>query len=294
MKQRRLAIMLVLALTSGLMAGYLALSFLRRQAARPVVAAEAPRGKIVVAAKDLPIGTPVQASDVKLMDWPDRIIPAGYAASLDQVVGRGVITPVAANEPLLTTKLSTKEEGGGLPIIIPEGMRGVTVKVNEVIGVAGYIQPQNSVDVLVTITPPEEEGALKTPITKTILQNVRVLAAGQTIQKDAEGKPQTVSHITLLVTPEDGERLTLAPAEGRIQLALRNTLDLQEVQTRGIRTAAMLGASQPAPVQRTVRVRPRATGTSRPAPAPERGMVVETIRGGERTLQTFSPGPGTR
>ncbi|MEW5926427.1 MAG: Flp pilus assembly protein CpaB [Gemmatimonadota bacterium] len=293
MKQRRLAIMLVLALTSGLMAGYLALSFLRRQATRPVAAAEAPRGKIVVAAKDLSIGTPVQASDVKLMDWPDRIVPAGYAASLDQVVGRGVITPVAANEPLLTTKLSTKEEGGGLPIIIPEGMRGVTVKVNEVIGVAGYIQPQNSVDVLVTITPPEEEGALKTPVTKTILQNVRVLAAGQTIQKDAEGKPQTVSHITLLVTPEDGEKLTLAAAEGRIQLALRNTLDLQEVQTRGIRTAAMLGASQAAPVQRTVRVRPRSTGA--PAPARQQGgAVVETIRGGERTLQTFSPGPGTR
>jgi pilus assembly protein CpaB len=291
MKQRRLAIMLALALTSGLLAGYLALTFLSRQGARPVAAAEAPRGKVVVAAKDMPLGTVLRAEDVRVIDWPDKAVPAGFAAVPSEVVGRGLITAVAANEPLLSSKLASKEAGGGLPIVIPEGMRGVSVKVNEVIGVAGFIQAQRSVDVLVTISPPEEEGELKTPITKVILQNVRVLAVGQTIQPDAEGKPQTVAVITLLVTPEDAEKLTLAASEGRIQLALRNTLDLGEVETRGVRTAAMLGRTvqAAAPARRTVRVRPqpRSEGPARPA---EGGAVVETIRGGQRTLQTFSPG----
>lgn len=294
MKQRRLAIMLALALTTGLMAGYLALTFLRNQAARPAAAAEAPKGKIVVAAKDMPLGTVLKEEDVKLIDWPQAVVPAGFASTPAEVVGRGLITPVAVNEPLLTTKLASMEEGGGLPIVIPEGMRAVSVKVNEVIGVAGFIQPQTNVDVLVTITPPEAEGTAKTPITKVILQNVRVLTAGQTIQRDAEGKPQTVTVITLLVTPEDAEKLTLASAEGRIQLALRNTLDQQEVQTRGVRTMAMLGATPPAAPRRTiVRSAPRRT-TGSPAREPEGGTVVETIRGGQRTLQTFSPGPGTQ
>lgn len=287
MKQRRLLIMLGLALVTGLMAGYLALSFLRRQAARPLAAATAPSGKIAVAAKDLPLGTILKEEDVRLIDWPSGALPAGFAASTSEVLGRGLITPVAANEPLMKSKLASKEEGGGLPIVIPEGMRAVSVKVNEVIGVAGFVLPGTQVDVLVTVSPPKEEGIQETPITKVILQNVRVLAAGQTIQRDAEGTPQTVAVITLLVTPEDAERLTLASSEGRIQLALRNTLDLGEVETRGIRTAAMLDVTRPAP-PRAVRVR------SRPRPGPARvqtdGLVVETIKGGQRTLQTFSPG----
>ena len=293
MKQRRLAIILALALTSGLMAGYLALTFLRRQAARPAAAAEAPRGKIVVAAKDMPLGTVLREEDVKLIDWPEGSVPAGYAATPGEVVGRGLITPVALNEPLLGSKLASKEEGGGLPIVIPEGMRGVSVKVNEVIGVAGFVLPGTNVDVMVTITPPEANGSEKTPITKLILQNVRVLTAGQTIQRDAEGKPQTVTVITLLVTPDDAEKLTLASSEGKIQLALRNTLDLEEVQTRGVRTLAMLGNTPPA-APRTVRVQPRRTVQPGPARTPQREAVIETIRGGERTLQTFSPGPVTQ
>lgn len=282
--------MLALALTSGLLAGYLALSFLRRQAARPTAAAEAPSGKVVVAAKDMPLGTILREDDVRLIDWPGEVVPTGYAASPSEVIGRGLITAVAVNEPLLQAKLASKEEGGGLPIVIPEGMRGVSVKVDEVIGVAGFVLPGTGVDVLVTITPPEAEGAMKTPITKLILQNVRVLAAGQTIQRDAEGKPQTVAVITLMVNPEDAEKLTLAASEGKIQLALRNTLDLEEVQTRGIRTAAMIGSTA-APVRQTVRVRtpqPRRGGS--PVQQPSGGAVVETIRGGQRTLQTFSPG----
>lgn len=289
MKQRRLAIILALALTSGLLAGYLALNFLQRQSLRPTAAAaQAPRGKIVVAARDMPLGTVLKDGDLRLIDWPDEVVPAGFAATAAEVVGRGLITSVAANEPLLQAKLATKEAGGGLPIVIPEGMRGVSVKVNEVIGVAGFVLPGTRVDVLVTISPPEEEGVLKTPITKVILQNVRVLAAGQTIERDAEGKPQTVAVITLLVDPDDAEKLTQAASEGKIQLALRNTLDMAEVETRGVRTAAMLG-SAPAPARQTVRVRaPRREGPA--VQQPTGGAVVETIRGGQRTLQTFSPG----
>lgn len=291
MKQKRLLIMLIMAVTSGVLAGYLALSYLRGQAGAPRPAtAEAVKGKLAVAVKDLPMGAILRLEDVRLIDWPDAALPPGYAASSAEVVGRGLITPVTANEPLLKTKLSTKEEGGGLPIIIPEGMRGVSVKVNEVIGVAGFVRPQSRVDVLVTVNPPKEEGALETPITRVILQNVTVLASGQSYQYSAEGEPQTVSVVTLLVNPVDAERLTLAASEGRIQLALRNTLDLEEVETHGIRTAALIGdADPPRRVNRTVRTSPRGSGSA-VVRDQEDGMVVETLRGGQRTLQTFSPG----
>lgn len=290
MKRRRLTIVLLLGVTAGILAGFLALSYLRQASSRPLLAAEAPKGKLAVAAKDLALGAVVKPEDVRLIDWPAGALPAGYAASAEEVVGRGVITSVAANEPLLKTKLSTMEEGGGLPIVIPEGMRGVSVKVDQVIGVAGFVLPRTKVDILVTIQPPEEGGEKPLPTTKVILQNILVLSAGQVIEKDAEGKPQTVPVVTLLVTPEQGEKLVLAANEGRIQLALRNTLDLDSVATRGIRTSAILGEIAPPPsrkVTRSVRARPTGGSSVR---EPTGRAVVETFRGAERTLQTFSPG----
>lgn len=290
MKRNRLFIVLVLGVTAGALAGLLALSYLRNATARPLLGTEAPKGKLVVAATNLALGDVVGPEDVRLIDWPAGALPAGFAARPDEVVGRGLITPVAANEPLLKTKLSTLEEGGGLPIIIPEGMRGVSVKVDQVVGVAGFVLPNTKVDVLVTIKPPEEGGEEPLPTTKVILQNILVLTAGQIIQRDAEGKPQQVPVVTLLVTPEQGERLILAANEGRIQLALRNTLDLDSVTTLGIRTNAILGEVAPPPVRRVtrpVRVRPSGGSSAR---EPVGGAVVETFRGGQRTLQTFSPG----
>jgi pilus assembly protein CpaB len=285
MKQRRFVLILLLALVFGGLAGLLALRFLSEQA-RPLMATEAPRGRMVVAVADLPLGRVLRAEDVRTIDWHSSALPEGYYASAAEVIGRGLITPVSANEPLMASKLADMESGGGLPIVIPEGMRALSVRVDEVIGVAGFVMPSTRVDVLLTYTPRNEQEA----ITRIILQNIQTLASGQTIQRDANGSPQTVSVVTLLVNPEEAERLTLAANEGRIQLALRNTLDLSDAQTQGIRANSLISSTRaPAPTTGTaVRVAPPTSGTQSPTTS---SAVVEVYRGGARTLETFQNRP---
>lgn len=273
-RKRRKWMALVLALVSGGTAGYLAMTHLRQPVAQIT---NQPTGttQIAVAARAMLVGSVVTPEDVRLVEWPLDAVPPGYSGSVEEVVGRGLITPVAANEPLLDGKLASKEAGGGLPIVIPEGMRAVSVKVDEVIGVAGFVLPGTRVDVLVTIDPPEEGGGTATRI---VLQNVQTLAAGQTIQRDAEGKPQTVTVITLLVDPEQAEKLTLAATEGRIHLALRNTLDMAQVETEGIKKASLLQLGpEPQPAPRVRR-----------APVARRDQhSIVTYNGTERTVTTF-------
>ena len=277
-RKRRKWFALVLALASGGAAGYLALNNLQQPlSARP--AATSPTMRVVVAARDLPVGAVLGPADVKAVDWPASALPPGYARDPQAVVGRGLITAVSANEPLLAAKLASKEAGGGLPITIPEGMRAVSVKVDEVVGVAGFVLPGTRVDVLATLTPSSgrEEAA-----TRVILQNVQTLAAGQTIQRDAEGKPQTVTVITLLVAPEEAEKLTLAATEGQIQLALRNTLDMGQVDTKGADAGNLVQSSPVAA--------PRPTGPRVARPARTTGgggTSVITYNGAERTVTTF-------
>ena len=280
MRKKRLPLVLVLAIASGLLSGYLALNFLRNQTSNLIAAEPVASGKVVVAAKDLPLGTVLRSQDVRMIDWPGDALPTGYAAAPGDVVGRGLITSVSANEPLLEVKLAPKGVGGGLAVSIPDGMRALSVRVDEVVGVAGFVLPGTRVDVLATIEPDQASGQERT-VTKVILQNVQTLAAGQKVERDMEGKPQTVTVITLLVTPEQAERLTLASNEGRIQLALRNMLDIAEVETPGVRPAALITSPSANP-GRAVRVGPRRSR--------ETGVtVIEMYRGGERTLSTFSP-----
>jgi len=228
---------------------------------------------VAVAARDLTVGAIVQQEDVRLVSWPSEAVPEGYAAGLNQVVGRGVITPIRVNEPMLETKLAELGSGGGLPITIPAGMRAVSVRVDDVIGVAGFVLPSTRVDVLVTLTPPGSSDTAS----RVILQNVHAVAAGQEIQRDEDGTPMTVTVITLLVTPEDAERLVLAAAQGRIQMALRNTLDVDTTDTSGSRVSGLL--SGPRRPVATGRVAPR---TSQPPPS-----VVEIYKGGVRTLISY-------
>jgi pilus assembly protein CpaB len=192
------------------------------------------------------------------------------------VVGRGVITPVRVNEPLLEGKLATKGAGGGLSVTIPEGMRAVSVKVDEVIGVAGFVVPGTRVDVVLTLNPRGRGES----VTQVLLQNVPTLAAGASTQPDAQGKPQRVTVITLLVTPDQAETLILAANEGRIQLALRNTLDLATLEPRGARSASLLRVGRDAPVGRS-------TGAAQRSSAPPDRAVIEAYRGGVRTLIKF-------
>lgn len=274
-RKQRKWMALVLALVSGGTAGYLAMNYLANKSAPPAVAGTPGMTKVVVAAQPLELGSVVGPADVKMVDWPASNVPQGYATSAEQVVGRGVIQPVSINEPLLTSKLAAKEEGGGLPIVIPEGMRGVSVKVDEVIGVAGFVLPGTRVDVLVTINPQNDK---EEATTRVILQNVTVLTAGQLIQKDAEGTPQTVTVITLLVTPEQSEELTLAATEGRIHLALRNTLDMAEVETDGIKAGQLVKTVEPVKAAPSVR---RSGGPRRS------GTTIVTFNGTERSETTF-------
>lgn len=277
MRRKRLWIVLTLALLTGGLAGWLALDYMRsttRTAATPEQASE---GEVVVAARDLPAGAIIGPEDVKTLEWPGEAISPAYARSEDQVVGRGVIQPVSADEPILQNKLAGEGTGGGLPVVIPEGMRAVSVKVDEVIAVAGFVLPSTFVDVIVTMDPASGQGQATS---KVVLQNVEVVAAGQTMERDASGAPQNVPVITLLVTPEEAEKLALASAEGRIQLALRNTMDREEVETSGIEANNLVRATSTAPPQRS---RPAV----RRAPSPSPGFTVETFDGTDRKVTQF-------
>lgn len=268
------------AAASGILAGYVALVYVSEQPA-PLQAAVTASRTAVVASRDLPAGSIIRREDVKTVSWPGSALPKGYATDAGEVVGRGVIAEVRENEPLLDSKLAQREAGGGLSITIPEGMRAVSVRVDEVVGVAGFVRPGTRVDVLATVMPGTDRAQTTTRI---ILQNIRALAADQQHQQDIEGEPKYVTVVTLLLTPEDAEILTLAATEGRIQLALRNTLDSGESSTPGRRITSLVSAQPDAP-RRAPTARPR------PAPAPvQTGPVIESYEGGRRTLLRFEPG----
>jgi len=235
---------------------------------------------VVVAVANLEIGAELGRDDVRAIEWPAGSAPAGAIGNPDEVVGRGLIMPVVQNEPILPMKLASKEAGSGLPPVIPPGYRAVSVRVNEVIGVAGYVLPGTHVDVVVTLSPGSTQGDMTS---KLILPNVQVLAAGTKIDRETDkDKPMPVSVVTLLVDPEQAERLTLAASEGKIQLALRNPLDRETPATPGIRPAGLLGTSAVA------RARPRAsqaTAKVADAPAPVEPITVEIIRGDKRARE---------
>src|SRR3990170_3436083 len=213
----RIFIVLAIAILAG---GGLAVgtyNFIQRQ---PVAAMAAPTQPVVVAAADLPLGSELKKDDLQVIGFPMGKVPEGTFANVSEVIGRGLIVPVVKNEPLLNGKLASKEAGSGLPPVIPEGMRAVSVRVNEVVGVAGYVLPGNRVDVVATASPTE---ARADTTSKVVLANVQVLTAGTRMEQDAEkGKPVAVTVVTLLVKPEQSERIALASNEGKIQLALRN------------------------------------------------------------------------
>ena len=268
-------LMLAAALASGGLAALLAMRYLQQKATP--LAAQPIRSNMVVAARGLPVGTIVSEQHVKTIEWTGGALPLGYIGSPQEVVGRGLMSDLQENEPILESKLAPKGAGGGLPIIINEGMRGLTMRVNEVSGVAGFVTPNTRVDVLLTM---EDKANAGEPSTRIIMQDMRVLAAGQSIQPDKEGKPQPVPVVTFLVSPQQAETLALASQQGSIQLALRNQLDTMEVKTSGTRRSALMRGPGGAPVRRAA--------TRGPVPAPQpAAQVVEVYRGGVRTLMRF-------
>jgi pilus assembly protein CpaB len=236
----------------------------------------------VVAAEPLRLGTRLDPSKLRLIPWPAAEPVAGMFTRMEDCSNRALLTPVAANEPILESKLASVQAGAGLPATIPEGMRAVSVAVNDVVGVAGFVTPGTMVDVLVTGMIAGQNTSGASTITRTILENVRVLAAGQKIEQDRDGKPQTVPVITLLVTPEDAGKLTMASTEGKIQLALRNTIDTGTVAPPPVLQASLFaGAVAAAPPQKHV------TAPPKPAAVP---YTIEVITGTKRETKSF-PNP---
>src|SRR5438093_700064 len=236
MARMRVFMVFVLAITAG---GALAFGTYNFMQQAPVKTVSIQTRHVVVAASDLDIGAELTKDDLRIIDWPANAVPAGAFDDPKNVIGRGIVLPVIQNEPILPLKLASTDAGAGLPPAIPPGLRAVSVRVNEVIGVAGYVLPGTRVDVVATVNPTGQN----TDITsKVVLTNVQVLAAGTKIERDTErNKPIPVSVVTLLVDPEEAERLTLASTEGKIQLALRNPLDKTMPATHGIKPAALLG-----------------------------------------------------
>jgi pilus assembly protein CpaB len=229
---------------------------------------------IVVASAPLQLGTRVDASNLRLIPWPSSEPVAGMFTRIEDCASRALITPVAANEPILESKLASRQAGAGLPATIPEGMRALSVAVNDVVGVAGFVIPGTMVDVLVTGRI--ANGSNNTNITRTILEDVRVLAAGQKIEQDREGKPQTVPVITLLVTPPDAAKLAMASTQGKIQLALRNTIDSKVTEPAPVFEASLFAGSAPPP---------KHVGPVSHAPAP---YVIEIIAGTKHENKSFA------
>src|SRR5262245_26884973 len=232
MTRVRVFIVFVLAITAGAVFAYGTYNYVQKVPAKTVAL---PTKPVVVAAADMDIGAELRKDDIRLIDWPANSVPQGAISDPQEVIGRGLILPVIQNEPILPMKMASKDAGAGLPPAIPPGLRAVSVRVDEVIGVAGYVVPGTRVDVLVTVNPGQQK---QDTTSKVILTDVQVLAAGTKIERDTDkDKPIPVSVVTLLVNPDESERLTLAANEGKIQLALRNPLDRQIPSTRGVRPA---------------------------------------------------------
>jgi pilus assembly protein CpaB len=277
---RRNRTLIVLLVAVGLASA--ATYFVYRAISRiPVRQIEVASSYVAVAAENLAMGTRLTKDHIKLVGWPSSSPVAGSFASPDAIVGRGLIQPVRANEPLTETKLAPVEAGAGLPPSIPPGMRALSVRVNDVIGVAGFTTPGTRVDVLVTLNKGEVS------MSRAVVSNVQVLTAGtlydQEQSKDGKAIPSTV--VTLMVTPDDAERIVLAQSSGAIMLVLRNPLDIVPTDTKGVRLASLMGSPDAPPAIKKVggqqRVVAQKAVVETPQPAPR--YYVETIRAAKRS-----------
>ena len=231
---------------------------------------------VVIAANDVPVGAKVEERDVKVVRYTAADLPPNCFHLKSSVVGRGAVLPIAKGEFFLPNKLAGENAGSGMPSLIPPGMRAMSVRVNEVIGVAGFVVPGTRVDVLLTGNPTGSN----TQQTTTVLENVAVIATGQKLEKNNAGEPQLTPVITLLVSPDDAQKLTLATTEGKIQLSLRNPLDTKQQELPSVGTGALYkGVPMPAVTAPHVKA---AKHTVVLPPTPAAPYSVEVIKGTKR------------
>jgi pilus assembly protein CpaB len=257
---------------------YLVYRRLRRSVSQPKVIQ-------VVAAKDnLPAGITLVPENLTVLDWPAEVPLGGSFSKTEDVVGRPLIFSLGAKEPVLARDLAAAGSGIGLSAKIPPGMRATAVRSNEIVGVAGFLFPGSHVDVLATYTPPGGSSS----VTLTVLQNVEVLAAGQAIEPDPQGKPQMVNVVTLLLSPEDSQKLQLTSVLGSIQFILRNGVDQKKDEIRPTRLDQLVASSsQPPAPPATKPVKAAPKPAPPPPPKPPDVFVLEVIQGTQRSVQKF-------
>src|SRR5271167_2644896 len=194
-----------------------------------------PGEDVIVAADDLQVGTKIDDKDIRIVHFPAGDLPDGRFHLKNKVVGRGVVLPIAKGEFILTNKLAGENAGFGLPSLIPPGMRAVSVRVNDTTSVSGFVQPGTRVDVLLTGNP---QGSNEQQTT-TVLENVAVIATDRRLERNSAGEAQSATVVTLLVSPDDAQRLTLASSQGHIQLALRNPLDTKQEDVAAVKSNSL-------------------------------------------------------
>jgi pilus assembly protein CpaB len=236
--------------------------------------------RVIVAVNDVKLGSVLKDADLSTTDITGPL-PKGAILKREDALGRGVVSDLYQGEPIVESRLAAVGSGGGLAATIRQGMRACAVKVDEVVGVAGFVTPGMRVDVLISGNPPGPANLVQGTKVKTLLQNIQVLSAGTDIQKDAEGKPQQVQVVNLLVTPDQAELLSLASNQAKIQLVLRNPLDLQMTHPPGTAMAALFSDGAKPPVV-----------THRASPPAARIYLVEVFNGSKRTEEKFAAGEG--
>ena len=259
--------------------------------------------RVVVARVAIPVGTKLVAEQLMVVQFSNESAPDGAFEAPEKLVGRVAVTNLAVRDPVIESRLAPEGTAGGLSAIIPEGYRAMTVKVDDVVGINGFIMPGTLVDVVVVITPTEPSAGQAGPISKIVLQNIKVLANGQNIDKpENQRDANSVKAVTLLVLPEQAEKLALATSEGRLQLVMRNSIDQGDEQTKGIDKRTLLNgdravpapdpgslkSEQPKTEPKVRRVRPQAEAKPAASPSPQAPRAsVEMIEGAKKRSVDF-------
>ena len=274
MNRRLLTILLIAFFIAGFSAWLVyRLVGVRLAASRPMATSQ-----VVAAAKDIPLGAVLTKDDLTTITIGGSA-PKGTIPKMDEAIGRGVISEIFQGEPILESRLAGIGSGGGLAPTIPQGMRACAVRVDEVVGVAGFVIPGSRVDVLVSGTAPGAGNGNNEGVqTETLLQDIQVLSAGQDIAKDNEGKPQQVQVVNLLVTPEQAETLSLVSNTLKIQLVLRNPLDTQIAKVPPTAMNNIFVGTAPPPQA------PKRHAGSAPKPAPKTYSI--TVSNGSKTTES--------
>jgi pilus assembly protein CpaB len=270
---------LIIALTGAVLCGLIGVMLVTRYLSN-VQAFTKDLGNVVVAKQEIPLGEKITAEQLALAPIPNGSLPEGFFRRIDEVVGRVAITPIGTREAVTNMKLAPAGTGGGLSAVIPEGYRAMTIKVDDVVGVSGFIMPGSFVDIVAIVTPVGQTGGANIgPISKIVLQNIKVLASGAKIDSpENQRTPAEVKAVTVQVTPEQAEKLVLAANEGKLQLVMRNYSDQEDTQTKGANKGSLLSGEsyvpQPEPPSEKVVTKPVATNH---APVVRRPIIIPRV-----------------